>query len=148
MSLVQDKWHSWECRDEDGVFFPNDEYIGLSFDAAGLTHTTARVPVETLIDKTPDGWTDIDAACECSNDQYTVMGGGGSWEGEGWVALVEKENRELKWLLHLSDSEAITELTLEGEVVRAVATYYPFRSILKIPITRPETLSIIREIIS
>lgn len=145
MSLIQDKWRNWECRIEDGVFFSNDEYIGLSFDAVGLTHATARVPIQTLIDEEPDGWADIDAACECSNDQYTVMGGGGSWEGEGWVAVVEKANHQLKWLLHLSDSEAVTELAIEGETVKAVATEYPFRSTLKIPMTKPEALSMIRE---
>lgn len=145
MSLILDKWEQWECRTEAGIFFPNDEYIALSFDADGVCLVSARQSIQNLIDEGPEGWANIDSSCEFSNDEYIVMGGYGSWEGEGWVALFKKPNRSMKWLLHLVDSEAITELSLEDKFIKAVAAYYPRSSILKIPIGKPETLSIVRQ---
>jgi hypothetical protein len=142
MGLIQSKWNEEECREEDGVFFPNDEYIPITRKADGEFHAGVRQSVQSIVDEEPDSWADVYAACEHSNDEYTVIGGGGSWEGEGFVALVQKSNRELSWILHLQNIENVTEIVIEGEIIKATAVYYPHHNVLTIPISEPQAISI------
>lgn len=142
MGLIQEKWNDEQCRFEDGIFFVNDEYIALTYNPDGSFQTGARLSVQGLIQNEPDGWANLDAACDYSNGEYIVIGGGGSYEGEGFIALLGSASRDLKWLLHLENIEVVTEIVIEEGVIIATAMEYPHYNTLTIPIAEPQSGSI------
>ena len=142
MGLLQEKWDEEQCRFEQGIFFANDEYVGLTRNPDGSFQAGARSSLQSLIDKEPEGWAGLDAACECSNDDYIVVGGGGSYEGEGFVALWDQAQRDLKWLIRLHDIEVVTKVAMEGDVIQAIAKEYPYNNSLTIPIAEPQAVSV------
>jgi hypothetical protein len=99
MSIVQERWEREQCRIEDGVFFPSDEYILLSGTPDTGYRPNTRTTLEILITQTPDSWTSLTEFCRYSKSGWTVIGGGGDWEGEGFVAFIEAESNRLRWLL-------------------------------------------------
>jgi len=139
MGLIQDKWNEGQCRNEDGIFFANDEYIPLFWTASGV-EVGERQTIQNIVHEHSDGLCNFYANCECSNEAYLALGGGGSWEGEGFVALIEKMNHKLMWILHLQDLEDVDEIVIEGEFIKATATVYPRHNTLTISITQPQTV--------
>jgi hypothetical protein len=56
-----------------------------------------------------------------------LVGGGGSWEGEGFLALVDGTTRETHWLLYAGEGEEFVEAFQRAGVVYAVSGGYPLR---------------------
>lgn len=142
MELVQTKWESQECRSEDGIFFPDDTVILLAGSPSEGYHTSVRQPLHNLTVENPDGWTDtdIDPGCSVNHQSLLIVGGGGSYEGDGFLAVVDASSRRLKWLLHLSGVERFTEVRVDGSLLQAVSEEYPFRHEWTIPLESPHSL--------
>ncbi|MDR7070939.1 hypothetical protein J2X02_003811 [Pseudoxanthomonas japonensis] len=61
------------------------------------------------------------------NGEDLLVGGSGSWEGEGFLALVDRESREARWVLYDEEGEEFVEAIQRSGVVYAVSDGYPSR---------------------
>ncbi len=139
MGLVADRFRAEECRTEQGVFFGDDEVILLG-DGEGRFDAAERRPVTALVDVDPQGWCSLDRhpSCQLLEPELLVVGGGTSWEGEGWLAAIEPAGERLVWLLHLATSELFTSVQRVGGDLVAVSGEYPTRLEWRVPLRSPE----------
>lgn len=62
-----------------------------------------------------------------SGDDATVLlGGGGAWEGEGFLALVHRESRQAQWVLYCQESEPFISASGAGDEFNATSGDYPY----------------------
>ena len=142
MSLVLDKWKVGQCRIENGIFFPNDEYIPLSNKVDDAISIGTRTPIQTLIDENPNYWANCDIACEYFTEEHIAIGGGGSWEGEGFVALIDNASQDIQWILQSEDIEIVEKIVIEQGIIKASALECGYRISITIPVTNPEAAQI------
>ena len=76
------------------------------------------------------------------NTQYKIYGGECSWEGDGFIYIINKENGELLWFLFLDNSEYFKEAYFEDTNHIIARSELGLR--LRIPINEPEKLSVIK----
>ena len=135
-SLAQQNWKQGKCRIEDGIFFGDDRVI--LFDDKEQSIKT----LDQLVETKPGFWTELDIAAEYQSREYgvQVFAGGGSWEGEGFVAVSQLEDEQLLWLIHLSDSEAFISVKIQDDNIYAVSQEYPSHWEWIIPIYHPQKL--------
>ena len=76
------------------------------------------------------------------NAQYKIYGGECSWEGDGFIYIINKENGELLWFLFLDNSEYFKEAYFEDTKHIIARSELGLR--LRIPINEPEKLSVIK----
>ena len=76
------------------------------------------------------------------NAQYKIYGGKCSWEGDGFIYIINKENGELLWFLFLDNSEYFKEAYFEDTNHIIARSELGLR--LRIPINEPEKLSVIK----
>lgn len=145
MSVTVAKWKEEQCRDEYGVFFSNDECILLEGEAEDGFVASARILVSSLIKNEEDNWMHLyaDPSCYTENNGFAVVGGETSWEGDGFIALLEATSDNLIWIMHLCQSEKFMEVSLEGENILALSAEYPHSFRWKIPLNNPQMLEII-----
>jgi len=133
-----ERWKRHECRTEQGIFFAAGDVVLLKEAPEGCYESSVRTSIDNLVAASPDDWFFVDPAGEEIIPGYHIVFGGGSWEGEGFVALERKG--ALVWILHLSDKERFTSVRLEGRHLRAVSGEYPDRFSWVIPLDEPEKL--------
>lgn len=76
------------------------------------------------------------------NAQYKIYGGECSWEGDGFIYIINKENGELLWFLFLDNSEYFKEAYFEDTNHIIARSELGLR--LRISINEPEKLSVIK----
>ena len=76
------------------------------------------------------------------NAQYKIYGGECSWEGDGFIYIINKENGELLWFLFLDNSEYFKEAYFED--TKHIIARSELGLQLRIPINEPEKLSVIK----
>ena len=76
------------------------------------------------------------------NAQYKIYGGECSWEGDGFIYIINKENGKLLWFLFLDNSEYFKEAYFEDTKHIIARSELGLR--LRIPINEPEKLSVIK----
>ena len=76
------------------------------------------------------------------NAQYKIYGGECSWEGDGFIYIINKENGELLWFLFLDNSEYFKEAYFED--INHIIARSELGLQLRIPINEPEKLSVIK----
>ena len=130
---------------EEGIFFPDDSVILLSGNPRDGYVASARGGIGPLLRGEPEGWAGIDEnpACRVEAGGVVVTAGATSWEGEGFVAAWHAPDGTLLWVLHLKESEAFSALRHDGEIIEATSGGYPDRYRWRIPVSRPELLSVI-----
>ncbi len=145
MSITQAKWNEELCRIENGVFLATDQAVLLEGRPADGYRAAAPVPLATLIDGDPDGWTSLveNPEYQVEANGLIVSAGATAWEGEGFIAVHQAATGELVWLLHLCESEAFVEVRLDGETILAVSTAYPNSYRWQIPLHNPAQLQMI-----
>ena len=144
VSITQDKWNEEHCRIENGIFFATDDVALLEGNPNGGYRVSTHVPLSTLLDRDPDGWTAIlvHPACRVETSGLIVSAGATAWEGEGFVAVQEAAGRSLIWLLHVCESEAFVDLRVVGDVILAVSAEHPRRYRWRIPLQNPTLLQL------
>src|SRR4051812_37040593 len=97
MGLVQSRWEDEQCRYEDGLFFPDDTFILLEGNPTNGYLASIRQPLHALIEADPDGWTDIDIdpTGSARHRSLLVLGGGGTYEGDGVLAVTDSVTHRL-----------------------------------------------------
>lgn len=142
MGVAASRWEARECRSEDGVLFASDEFVTLVGDPRGGYRSGPLERLADLLSQDAGDWIEVDPSCRFRDDTGGILveAGGGSWEGEGFVAASSLHSGELLWVLHLSGSEPFTAVAVvEGDVV-AVAAEYPIRNEFRIPLKEPHRL--------
>ncbi|GJH40859.1 hypothetical protein RCZ04_14090 [Capnocytophaga sp. HP1101] len=76
------------------------------------------------------------------NAQYTVYGGETSWEGDGFIYVIDKESQAPLWFLFLDNSEYFKEVYFEDSNCIIAGSELGLR--LRIPIDKPEKVSVIK----
>ena len=76
------------------------------------------------------------------NAQYKIYGGECSWEGDGFIYIINKEKGKLLWFLFLDNSEYFKEAYFEDTKHIIARSELGLR--LRIPINEPEKLSVIK----
>ena len=76
------------------------------------------------------------------NAQYKIYGGECSWEGDGFIYIINKENGKLLWFLFLDNSEYFKEAYFED--TKHIIARSELGLQLRIPINEPEKLSVIK----
>ena len=76
------------------------------------------------------------------NAQYKIYEGECSWEGDGFIYIINKENGKLLWFLFLDNSEYFKEAYFEDTKHIIARSELGLR--LRIPINEPEKLSVIK----
>ncbi len=144
MSVTQANWKEELCRIENGIFFATDQAILLEGRPQTGYRAAAQVPLASLIERDPEGWTDVVAnpGCQVEASGLIVSAGATSWEGEGFIAVHQAVTGDLVWLLHLCESEPFVELRLAGETILAVSTAYPNSYRWRIPLHDPAQLQV------
>lgn len=138
MGVAAAKWATHECWSAEGLLLPTDEFIPLH----GSPEVGYRAgPPESLACGAGE-WVEVDPHCRCEAHGLLVEAGGGPVEAEGFVAVTDAVSGGLVWVLHLSDSEAFTAVSVDGGEVVAVAEEYPFRNVFRIPIDEPQMLRV------
>ena len=62
-----------------------------------------------------------------ADGRHVLIGGGGGWEGEGFLALVDATTREAQWVLYVQDSEEFVAASEISGAFSAVSECYPYR---------------------
>jgi len=73
-----------------------------------------------------------------------LIGGGGAWEGEGFVALVDSDTRKARWILYAESAEEFVEANQHGGVVHAKSGGYPHRFEWVIQLGEPPLVTCMR----
>lgn len=141
MSIIESRWQSRQSRYEDGIYFGTGDFVELCGAPGEGYRADVRAPVAMLLQSAPDGWTDLDEICSAQVGDYQLSAGSTSWEGAGFVAVEERSNGRLLWLLHLSNAEEFTEISADGDTIHAVSGGYPVRFEWDIPIHSPESFT-------
>lgn len=145
MNVTQLKWVRGQCRVESGIFFADDSVILLSGNPRDGYVASHRRGLASLVEDDPDGWSDLNEnpACRVEAGGVIATAGATSWEGEGFVAALRAPDSELLWVLHLSESEAFSEVSHDGDIIRAVSSEYPNEYRWLIPVNKPERLRVV-----
>jgi hypothetical protein len=144
MGIVTARWKDKQCRWENGLFLATDEFIPLVGTPETGYQAGAAEPFAEVLSRGAGDWAEVDVWCSCRDETrgLLVEAGGGPVEAEGFVALSDATTGELRWVLHLYDSEAFTAVSVNGEEIVAVAEEYPIRNEFRIPISEPQELRV------
>ncbi|MBU1537173.1 hypothetical protein KKF84_17790 [Myxococcota bacterium] len=134
MGSVTDNFNKGRCRIENGIFFANDEYIEI-LSTRGVYLCANSGKVKYLMRQDKAAWFDLTELHRAREGDLSVVCGGGSYEGEGFVALTQGE--DLLWILHLEDSEEFTAVTISNGVITATANVYPHHHVLQLTARNP-----------
>lgn len=142
MSITEAKWKEEQCRVEYGVFFANDECVLLEGSPEDGYAASLRVSVSSLVEIEKDGWVHLNSLLSYYSERsdFVAIGGETSWEGDGFVALIEAESKNLIWVMHLCQSEKFVEVLFDDENIFAASEEYPQKYRWKIPLKNPENL--------
>jgi hypothetical protein len=118
------------CPVVDGIHFPNGTFVPLRW----MTdeHLSAASAVSVPADATAAS---LDVSFSVEQGEFLVVGGGGAWEGEGFLAAMRSGT--ILWLLYLEDSEPFAEARIERGMVIGRAGDYPTRTEFMVPLLSP-----------
>ena len=134
--MIQEIWKSRNCPIEYAIYLGDNRYYPL----IGEVPSTKVGDIKPLpLDENfpNEALASLDESFSSSLDEYTIFGGGTSWEGDGFLALEDKFTNKLFWLFHFTQSEAFVNAEIERGIVIANSEEYPRRFIFKIPIRNP-----------
>jgi hypothetical protein len=132
-------WRRNRIRLEDGIFFSDDSWIPLTTGDDGRLKAGERTSLEEILESNPDGWTEVDpsAGCEASIGGLKVVGGGGAWDGEGFVALLDSTTLRPVWVLHVSTGSRFRTVAVADSMILAVSGEPPEGREWSIPVGNP-----------
>lgn len=58
---------------------------------------------------------------EIEIELFVLVGGGGAWEGEGFLACLEKDSRIVEWLVYSEVAEPFSYATIKNSQILAVS---------------------------
>lgn len=136
------------CPAFDGIYFPGDQTV-IPIEgspAAGYTLGT-RQPIDAVVPPDRLDWSpDLEASdgCRLETADVLVVGGGGTYEGEGFLAAFSKPAMEGLWLLYSESSETFRKVALSDQDLVAISADPPYLYEWRLPLRRPTSLLVHR----
>jgi hypothetical protein len=129
------------CPAASGLYFADNTVIPLFRQSSALAMETRRpLAQRELIDC---GATTLHIAWETVAGDHVLVGGGGAWEGEGFLAALSAGT--VNWLLYLEDCEEFRSAHVDQGIVTAVAEEYPLKHTVRVPLLDPEWVQVSSE---
>ena len=139
MNIVE-PWKKGKSRIEQGVIYFDGTFFPVYQSANSGYEVGAKENIAQHILQEPEGWFYYDVSSKSRLGNKMLIAGSGSYEGEGFVALLD-ENESLLWVLHLEGCEALEiEACLENEAVVFGSNGYELNSFL-VPYNKPEAFT-------
>jgi hypothetical protein len=146
--LVQTRWQREERPFFDGVLFDTGEIVivecAVVLGAGSLSVTArplARSTLASFLEHNPDAWVSITplASVHLKSEGLVLTCGEGSFGGDGFVALCDRDGDHLRWIASFQRSNPFKSVALEGGEVVAISTHdHRWR----FPLQRPDLLRI------
>ncbi len=141
MGIISDRWKNNKYHVGDGIYFPDDTVIPILTGEHGKYYVGKR---ETLVeaiqrykeDDEDEDWADFYYTGNTNHKNYQLKFGGGDQESEGIIIL--EHDHVLRWIIHFNDSEEFINANFDGNMIIAVAEYYPHKNLFNIPMVHPE----------
>lgn len=136
MAIFQDLWNNEKIRIEQGIFFSDDTFIEIEGGCLRGYSIGNRKKVSHLFTENPD-W-DFEY-CEMDSiikNNIQIVTGCGSYEGEGFVALIKES--KLVWVVHIEDSEPLKIKELTDSQIVVVGAGYVGKKTYTFPLASPE----------
>ena len=129
------------CPAFDGIYFPGDRTVIPIAGSPGAGYTTGRrqpiadaVPLDCL-DWSPD--LEVVETCRLETDGLLVLGGAGTYEGEGFLVAFEKPSLEPLWLLYSQSAEGFRRVALSERDLVAISADPPYLYEWRLPVRDP-----------
>lgn len=135
-----------QCPAFGGLYFPADEtVIPLSGDASQGFETAERQPILAVVPADLLTWSpslEVYTGCVFEGPEVRVVGGGGAYEGEGFLAAFSMPSQECLWLLYSEACEVFRTVTMSGSVVVAQSGDPPCWCEWRIPLHDPDAFEV------
>ena len=82
------------------------------------------------------------------DEAHLFVTGSGAWEGEGFLALIQRHSRETLWVLYSEQAEAFVAVHSSGGVVHAISEEYPFSTQWRIHASKPPEVVGVRSLVA
>jgi hypothetical protein len=139
--MIKNIWKSRKCPIEYGLYLGDDHYYPLSGEVPSITIGNMML-LSNDMDFPDEALTSLNERFSSYFGKYIVIGGDTSWEGDGFLAFVDKIKTELLWLFHFPQSEAFVSAKIEKNKVIAISEEYPKRFIFSITVEDPKVFDI------
>jgi hypothetical protein len=103
---IDEMWKKGKIRIEDGVLYSDGTFFPISGSPKSGYVIEKNESIFPLIENNPSNWFFYSVSSKQFNSKYNFVAGSGGYEGEGFVAALEK-NGSLVWVIHLIDSECL-----------------------------------------
>lgn len=142
MNLLANKWRAGLGPIDEGLYFASDDLVPL-FGHPGQGYTRGdRQQLAAWLENPQGDWAPLDEKARYETEDWTIVGGGTSWEGAGFLALQDRRSEELLWLLLLNESAPFLEIRIEGEDLVALSGAQPKRYSWTVPLGSPESFRV------
>ena len=136
MNIVE-MWKKGKSRVEQGVLYSDGTYFPVYDSSSSGYEAGAMESIAPYLMHEPEAWFYYSISSKRRIGNTLLVSGSGSYEGEGFVALLG-ENESLLWVLHLEGCESLEiETCFENEVLVFGSNGYE-KNLFIVPYTNPE----------
>ena len=130
-------WKKGKSRIDQGVLYSDGTYFPVYNSSISGYEIGAITSIAPSLVQEPGGWFYYNISSRRRIENTLLVAGGGSYEGEGFVALLG-ENESLLWVLHLEGCEPLEiETCFENEALVFGSNGYE-KNTLIVPYANPE----------
>ena len=135
-----------QCPAFGGLYFPADDtVIPLTGDLGAGFETAERQPIQEVVPADRLTWSpslEVNAACVLEGPEVLVVGGGGAYEGEGFLAAFSQPSGECLWLLYAEAGEVFRTVEMSGAVIVARSGDPPCSCEWRFPLHAPDEFEV------
>ena len=143
MNIVE-MWGKGKSRIEQGVIYSDGKYFPVYASSNSEYEAGSEESIDPFILKNPKWWFYYSISSKSRIGNNVLVAGGGPYEGEGFVALID-EKSSLIWVLHLEGCEVLEiETCFETEALVFGSNGYERNSFL-VPYRNPEQFTFKQE---
>lgn len=136
------------CPAFDGIYFPEDgSVIPIEGSPGEGYRIRRRQPIGGVVPLDRLDWSpDLEAldTCRFETAEFLVLGGGGSYEGEGFLAAFGKPSLEPLWLLYSESAETFRRVASSGPELVAISADPPYLYEWRLSLRDPASLQVHR----
>ncbi|MEO6326317.1 MAG: hypothetical protein ABIT01_15090 [Thermoanaerobaculia bacterium] len=134
------------CPAFDGIYFPEDHSVISIEGSPGAGYTSGeRKPIDEVVPVDCLDWSpDLEAldTCRFETTEILVVGGGGTYEGEGFLAAFAKPSLEPLWLLYSQSAESFRRVAAINQELVAISADPPYLYEWRLSLKDPTSLQV------
>ena len=136
------------CPAFDGIYFPGDRTVIPIEGSPDAGYTTGeRRPVDDVVPLDCLDWSpDLETVetCRLETADLLVLGGAGTYEGEGFLAAFAKPSLEPLWLLYSQSAEGFRRVASSDRDLVAISADPPYLYEWRLPLRDPGSFQVHR----